>query len=77
MEKNYTNWSIKDLRDSLQSQQEVPLVSTVQFNAALVASAPAGGAADKGGEKAAEKEKEKPKEEEADVDMGGLFGDDY
>jgi hypothetical protein len=22
-------------------------------------------------------EKEKPKEEEADVDMGGLFGDEY
>ena len=27
--------------------------------------------------KAAAKEEEKPKEEEADVDMGGLFGDDY
>jgi large subunit ribosomal protein LP0 len=27
--------------------------------------------------KAAEKVEEKPKEEEADVDMGGLFGDDY
>ena len=26
---------------------------------------------------AAKKEEEKPKEEEADVDMGGLFGDDY
>jgi hypothetical protein len=26
---------------------------------------------------AAAKEEEKPKEEEADVDMGGLFGDDY
>jgi len=37
--------------------------------------APAGGAP-AGGAKAA-KEEEKPKEEEADVDMGGLFGDDY
>ena len=27
--------------------------------------------------KAAPKVEEKPKEEEADVDMGGLFGDDY
>ncbi len=27
--------------------------------------------------KAAAKVEEKPKEEEADVDMGGLFGDDY
>jgi len=40
------------------------------------AAAPAGGAAAAGGAKAAEPEK--PKEEEAaDVDMGGLFGDDY
>ena len=28
-------------------------------------------------EKKADKKEEKPKEEEADVDMGGLFGDDY
>jgi large subunit ribosomal protein LP0 len=34
------------------------------------AGAPAGG-------KAAAKEEEKPKEEEADVDMGGLFGEEY
>lgn len=40
----------------------------------VVASAPAGGAAPA---KAAAKVEEKPKEEEADVDMGGLFGDDY
>jgi ribosomal protein L12E/L44/L45/RPP1/RPP2 len=26
---------------------------------------------------AAAKKEEKPKEEEADVDMGGLFGDEY
>ena len=38
--------------------------------------APAGGAP-AGGAKAAPKEEEKPKEEDADVDMGGLFGDDY
>jgi large subunit ribosomal protein LP0 len=41
---------------------------------AVVYSAPAGGAA---AGKAAAKEEEKPKEEEADVDMGGLFGDEY
>jgi len=35
------------------------------------AAAPAGGATAK------KEEKEKPKEEEADVDMGGLFGDEY
>ena len=41
-----------------------------------VVSAPAeGGAA--GGAPAAAKAEEKPKEEDADVDMGGLFGDDY
>jgi large subunit ribosomal protein LP0 len=36
-------------------------------------------AADKGGKAQAKEEKveEKPKEEEAEVDMGGLFGDDY
>jgi large subunit ribosomal protein LP0 len=42
---------------------------------AVVYAAPTGAAA--GGAKAAAKEEEKPKEEEADVDMGGLFGDDY
>lgn len=41
-----------------------------------VSSAPAAAGASAG---AAKKEvvEEKPKEEEADVDMGGLFGDDY
>jgi len=41
---------------------------------APVAAAPAGG---KAATPAKEKEEEKPKEEEADVDMGGLFGDEY
>jgi large subunit ribosomal protein LP2 len=40
-----------------------------------VASAPAAGAAPAQADKKVEEEK--PKEEEADVDMGGLFGDDY
>ena len=40
--------------------------------APTAASAPAGGAPAK-----KEKEPEPVKEEEADVDMGGLFGDDY
>lgn len=38
---------------------------------------PAAGASSAAPAKAAAKEEEKPKEEEADVDMGGLFGDDY
>lgn len=42
-----------------------------------VRAAPAGGAAAAAPAKAAPKVEEKPKEEEADVDMGGLFGDDY
>jgi len=40
----------------------------------VVAAPAAGGAA---AAQTAAKEEEKPKEEEADVDMGGLFGDDY
>lgn len=48
-------------------------------SAGPVAAAPAGAAAAGGAaaSKAAPKVEEKPKEEEADVDMGGLFGDDY
>ena len=42
---------------------------------AVVYAAPAGGAPAGGAKQ--EKAEEKPKEEEADVDMGGLFGDDY
>lgn len=42
-------------------------------NAVKVISAPVEGAH----AKKAEKAEEKPKEEEADVDMGGLFGDEY
>ena len=40
-----------------------------------VASAPAAGGAPAAAK--AKVEEEKPKEEEADVDMGGLFGDEY
>jgi large subunit ribosomal protein LP2 len=42
-----------------------------------VQAAPAAGGAQAAPAKAAPKVEEKPKEEEADVDMGGLFGDDY
>ncbi len=42
-----------------------------------VQAAPAAGGASAAPAKAAAKVEEKPKEEEADVDMGGLFGDDY
>ena len=45
----------------------------------VAVAAPAGGAPAQaaGNAPAAAKKEEKPKEEEADVDMGGLFGDDY
>jgi len=42
-----------------------------------VHAAPTGGPAKDTGAKAPAVVEEKPKEEEADVDMGGLFGDDY
>lgn len=70
------------LANAFKNLASVTFVSDVSFkqadkmkeaakNAVHVA-APAGKAAAK-----VEKEEEKPKEEEADVDMGGLFGDDY
>ena len=44
----------------------------------VAVAAPAGGSAPaQATPAAAPKKEEKPKEEEADVDMGGLFGDDY
>ena len=46
-------------------------------SAGVAVAAPAGGAPAAGAPAAAAKKEEKPKEEEADVDMGGLFGDDY
>lgn len=42
-----------------------------------VVAAPTAGATTAAPAQAAAKVEEKPKEEEADVDMGGLFGDDY
>jgi large subunit ribosomal protein LP2 len=42
-----------------------------------VVAAPAAGAQASAAPAEAAKVEEKPKEEEADVDMGGLFGDDY
>ena len=52
------------------------LASVPSGGAAPAKAAPAGGAAPAQAAAPAKKE-EKPKEEEADVDMGGLFGDDY
>lgn len=46
-------------------------------SAGAVTAAPAKAAGAAAGAPAAAKKEEKPKEEEADVDMGGLFGDDY
>ena len=43
----------------------------------VAVAAPAGPAQAAAPAKAEAKKEEKPKEEEADVDMGGLFGDDY
>lgn len=43
----------------------------------VAVAAPAAPAQAAAGAPAAAKKEEKPKEEEADVDMGGLFGDDY
>ena len=55
--------NIEDLLSNIGSAAPVAAVAV----SAPVANAPA----------AAAKKEEKPKEEEADVDMGGLFGDDY
>ena len=59
------------VRDGSKRLASVPS-GGVAVAAPVAASAPAGGAP-----AAAAKKEEKPKEEEADVDMGGLFGDDY
>jgi large subunit ribosomal protein LP2 len=54
-------------------------LASVPSGAGVAVAAPAGGApkAAAGAPAAPAKKEEKPKEEEADVDMGGLFGDDY
>ena len=51
-------------------------LASVPSGVAVAAPAKAAAGAPAGAPAAAKKE-EKPKEEEADVDMGGLFGDDY
>ena len=75
MERNCTNWSETEPRDSPQSQLQVThstSVLNIDDIGAQAAPAQAAGAPVK------EKVKEEKKEEEAaDVDMGGLFGDDY
>ena len=62
---------------ALKGQNIEELLSNI--GSAPVAAAPVGApvAAAAGAPAAAAKKEEKPKEEEADVDMGGLFGDDY
>jgi large subunit ribosomal protein LP0 len=60
--------------DSDYSFKQADKMKEAAKNSVRVA-APAGASAAPA--KAAAKEEEKPKEEEADVDMGGLFGDDY
>jgi large subunit ribosomal protein LP0 len=61
--------------DSDYSFKEADKLKEAAKNAVHVVAAPAGGAAP--AKAAPAKVEEKPKEEEADVDMGGLFGDDY
>ena len=58
------------VRDGSKRLASVPS-GGVAVSAPVATGAPAAGAP------AAAKKEEKPKEEEADVDMGGLFGDDY
>ena len=60
------------VRDGSKRLASVPAGGAVAAAPAKAAGAPAGGAP-----AAPAKKEEKPKEEEADVDMGGLFGDDY
>ena len=60
----------------LQSHQEVFLPIS-NFSGAVASSAGAPVAATAAAAQAPEAKKEEKKEEEADVDMGGLFGDDY
>ena len=58
------------VRDGSKRLASVPSGGSVAAAPAKAAGAPAASAAPA-------KKEEKPKEEEADVDMGGLFGDDY
>ena len=51
-------------------------LASVPSGSGVAVAAPAG-PAQAAPAKAEAKKEEKPKEEEADVDMGGLFGDDY
>jgi len=58
----------QNIEDLLSNIGSAPVAAAgAQVAAPVAAQAPA----------AAPKKEEKPKEEEADVDMGGLFGDDY
>lgn len=76
MEESCMNWSMKDslnLHPSLLPLLPLLLVFFLFdfVGAPVAAGAPAAAA------KKEEPKKEEKKEEEADVDMGGLFGDDY
>lgn len=61
--------------DSDYSFKQADKMKEAAKNAVVVA--PVAGASTTAVAAAPAKEEEKPKEEEADVDMGGLFGDDY
>ena len=71
--------SVKTLIDKLDGQDLPKLINAgyEKFAAVGGGGAAAGGAAPAGGDApAAEAKKEEEPEEEANVDMGGLFGDD-
>lgn len=68
------------LIDSLKGKVFHELVKsgkTKMSSMGTVVAAPAGGAPAGGASAPAQAAKEEKKEEEADVDMGGLFGDEY
>merc|ERR1712183_103467 len=64
---------------ALKGQDVTALLSNVSAGPAVGGGAPAATGGADADDKAAEPEKkeEEPEEEEEDVDMGGLFGDDY
>jgi len=64
---------------ALKGQNIEELLSSIGSSAAVAVGVPEVAAGGKGAEKKDEKKKEEKKEEEpaADVDMGGLFGDEY
>jgi len=69
---------IKALVEALKGKAFHELVAEgTKAMGSMGSAAPAGGAAAAGGAAKAEEKEEEPAEEEADVDMGDIFGGDY